>query len=183
MKHIVKIIIVSLIIGLGLPLHVMAQPTELEMERAVLEYVETYHPAHIEEFKHMKLADPEQYEREVTEIWRRTEELKALKREHPGLYDLEIGQEQLEEKAYRLARAYQAAKNKTEELKIKEQLEKTVSEQFDAREKIKEYEVKQMEDELNEVKEKLSQRKTNKKMIVQQRVNQLLNINAGLGWE
>ncbi len=183
MKHIVKIIIISLIIGLGLPLPIMAQPTESGIEKAVMEFVETYHPSHLKEIKHLKVADPGQYEREVVEIWGHIEELKVLRKEKPELYELEIRQEKLEDKTHGLARGYQAVKNKKEKLKIKEQLEEVVGEQFDTREAIKEYELKQMEAELDQVKEKLRQRRANKNMIVDQRLNQLLNINAGLGWE
>ncbi len=183
MRHIIRLVITLLIIGLSLPLYIGAQPIESEMERAVLKYVRTRYPDHLEKFKRMKLADPGQYEKEIKEIWQRTEELKILQKEHPELYGLEIRQEKLEDKTHLLARTYQTAKNEKEKGEIRRQLEKVVSEQFDAREEIKEYEVKQMEAELQEVKGKLRKRKANKNKIVEQRVNQLLNTSAGMGWE
>ena len=191
MKRIIRFVFAMLVINLISPLQSGAQQKEVspgklfgpEMEQAALKFVKTYHPSKVEEFKHIKMGEPDHYAVIIMEIWRRTEELNMLKKEDPQHYDLEIRQEILEEKTSVLAESYQNARNEKERQNIKQQLETAISEQFDIREQIKESEVKKMEAELQRVKEQLRQRKAHKSEIVSRRVKELLNASIGLGWE
>ena len=191
MKRIVVFALVFLLIDLSSSHHSVAQqkesrPTDLpgpEMEQAALTFVETYHASRLDDFRRMKIAQPEQYARTITDIWRRAEQLSILQKEDPQRYDMEIRQERLDEKTFVLAQTSRTAKEEKEKQNTRQQLEASVNEQFDLREQIKEAEVKRMDGELQRVKEKLKQRRANKSEIVKQRINQLLNAGSGLEWE
>ncbi|MEW6365878.1 MAG: hypothetical protein AB1714_14710 [Acidobacteriota bacterium] len=158
-------------------------PPEPRMEEAALKFVQTYHPSRAEDLKRMRAQRPEEYNRVITDIWHRTQGLAALQRDDPARYDLEIRQETLEEKSFVLAQKYRAAKDEREKQDIRKQVEAAVNEQFEVREQMKEADVKRMEAELQQVKEKLKQRRANQSEIVKRRVDQLLSMGEGLEWD
>ncbi len=77
---------------------------------------------------------------------------------------------------------YQAASDDAAKNSILAKLTETVGKQFDARQSVREKELKQLEDQLVKLKAAQSKRTAQKDRIVKDRVQQLINNAEGIGW-
>lgn len=81
-----------------------------------------------------------------------------------------------------LATKYKRATG-TDKSKIKSDLEKNLTYLFDLKEKQREYEVRELESRLDELKKKMAVRKSNRSTIIKRRLEELLGVDEYLEWE
>jgi hypothetical protein len=79
----------------------------------------------------------------------------------------------LERESRELASQYQQA-SKSDRDDVKKKLAEVVTKQFEARQQRRELELKRLEDEIKKIRERIDKGNTDKKQIVDRRVNQLL---------
>ena len=82
----------------------------------------------------------------------------------------------------RLMDHYRATKDENERARIAKELPGLIAMQFDARQEARERELKQLEDQLQKLKELHAKRGQQKEQIIDERVRQLLREADGLGW-
>jgi hypothetical protein len=88
----------------------------------------------------------------------------------------------LEQKSRELLAKYTATEDSDEKAKVVEQLTAAVGEQFDARQGIRQQELKRLEEQLKKLRALHDRRATEKSQIIEDRVKQLLRDADGLGW-
>jgi hypothetical protein len=96
-----------------------------------------------------------------------------MERDDPEMRKLVIAENELEEKtAGTVERFHRAAKDDRE--KIKAELQKLVSEQFDLRQKRRAVEMKRLEEQLQRMRDAAERREKGRKQIIERRVSELL---------
>lgn len=78
--------------------------------------------------------------------------------------------------------AYRRTDDEAEKARIAKALPELVGKEFDARQKIREHELKQLEEQLRKLQELHQRRAKQRDQIVEERVRQLLRDADGLGW-
>jgi hypothetical protein len=89
---------------------------------------------------------------------------------------------ELDKKSFELTRAYHKAKTEQEKATIEADLQLTLSQLFDLREKRKADEIKRLEADLQLTQKKFQERQTNKQSIIKKRLDMLLEKSDGLEW-
>jgi hypothetical protein len=89
---------------------------------------------------------------------------------------------ELEETCYKLAVLHKESKEADKKRGIEAELKNAINDLFELREAARERDMKQLETDLTQMKEMLSQRRANKSQIVQKRLDQLLGKKDDLDW-
>jgi hypothetical protein len=89
---------------------------------------------------------------------------------------------ELEDKCYELAALHKESKEAEKQRRLETELKAAITDLFDLREAEREREMKQLETDLTQMKEKLVQRRANKSQIVQKRLDQLLGKKDDMTW-
>lgn len=84
--------------------------------------------------------------------------------------------------AQQLARKYAQEKGESGREQIKSRLTDVLKEQFDARQKRHQDEIKQLEDQIKKLKDLIEKRQENRQEIIARRLDQMLREAQGLGW-
>lgn len=84
--------------------------------------------------------------------------------------------------AQQLARRYAQEKGESGREQIKSQLTELLKEQFDARQKRHQEEIKELEDQIKKLKDQIEKRQENRQEIIARRLDQMLREAQGLGW-
>ncbi len=84
--------------------------------------------------------------------------------------------------AQQLAQKYAGEKSESGREKIKGQLTELLKDQFDARQKRHQEEIKQLEDQIKKLKDLIDRRQENRQDIIARRLDQMLREAQGLGW-
>jgi uncharacterized membrane protein YccC len=98
--------------------------------------------------------------------------LQSLKTRDPELYKATQEDRDLERQTHDLAEQYRRA-SKDEQAKIKEKLVDIVTKHFEVRQQLRNLEVKRLEQQLKQLRDKIDQRAKNRKEIVEKRVVEL----------
>lgn len=84
--------------------------------------------------------------------------------------------------AQQLAQKYAVEKSESGREKIKSQLTDLLKDQFDARQKRHQEEIKELEDQIKKLKDLIEKRQENRQEIIARRLDQMLREAQGLGW-
>jgi mevalonate kinase len=89
---------------------------------------------------------------------------------------------ELDRQSHDLARQFAKTENRDEREKLRDKLNDTLKQQFDAQQQRRKDEIKQIEDQLKKLRDLMQKREDSKSSIVQRRLEQLLQEADGLGW-
>ncbi len=161
-----------------------------EQQAAVIDFLRAVSPETLRKIAALKAEGdpdrneegPSKYDFELFRIWHeKVSGLHELKSKDPDLYANKLRFMILERECDDLAGRYKNAA-KAEQGGLRSSLAEKVSELFDLREAGRQEEVKKMEAELEELREKLAERQSNKALIVERRVSELLVGSDALKW-
>jgi hypothetical protein len=161
-----------------------------EQQAEVIDFLRSVHPEALVKINRLRAkgdADqkeegPSQYDFELFRVWHeKVAGLHKLKSKDPDTYARKLRFMVLERQCDNLAKRYKKAAE-DEKNGIRSALSEKVSELFDLREAGRQEEVKKMEKELEELREKLAERQRNKGLIVERRVSELLVGSDALKW-
>jgi hypothetical protein len=105
----------------------------------------------------------------------------TLEKNDPELFKLVKKENELDRNSREHVAKYQQAA-KADRSKIKEDLQKVITEQFEARQQRRALELKRFEDELKRLRESMDNREKNRKQIIEKRVSDLLGPDADSGF-
>lgn len=164
--------------GQSRPVHQMSE----EERQQTLEFIQEFSPDRAEHLKKLEKRSPAEYNDILMKAFRQMTELTELKKTNPDIYNEIIKRNKLESQSMDLSKQFRETEDakKKEELKI--QLQTTLAELFDLREKEKEREIKKLETQLNELKNMYQKRKENKATIIEDRLKELLGEKEAMKW-
>ncbi len=97
----------------------------------------------------------------------------GMRQNDPEMEKLMQADFKLDRESHELASQYQQA-SKADRDGIKKKLDEVVAKQFEARQQRRELELKRLEDEIKKIRDRIDKGNSDKKQIVDRRVNQLL---------
>jgi hypothetical protein len=100
-------------------------------------------------------------------------DFQSLKTRDPELYKLMQSDRDMERQTHDMAERYRRA-DKDEQAKIKTTLSELVGKHFEVRQQLRTLEVKRLEQQVKQLREKIDQREKNRKDIVGKRVTELI---------
>ena len=106
------------------------------------------------------------------------EGFESLKTRDPELYKAIQEDRELERQTRDQADQYRRA-DKDEQAKIKDKLVEVVTKHFEVRQQLRNLEVKQLEQQLKQLRDRIGQREKNRKEIVEKRVSELTGADEG----
>ncbi len=172
----------------------LEEPSEHDRERfeelfknpaKLFDVVRDIDPALADELEQLKDTRP----RAVFSVLRRqfpqVMRLALLKDEDPALYQLRVRDLQLTRQADQLADQHRDARKRGDKDAadaIEDQLEPIVVEHFDIRQKVRERELEKLEERIEQLKDALDERDSNKRNLIKQRLAELLGASDARGW-
>ncbi len=146
------------------------------------EYLKNATPKLKEYFKQIKANDERRYYQLLREYYFSNLRYPMMRRKEAELQTTqrEIIEQEIMTEAF--ASKYKNA-NTDEKSKIRQDLEQSLTYLFDLKENQREYEVRELEAQLKELKDKISVRKKNKSTIIKRRMEELLGDDKFLEWE
>lgn len=113
---------------------------------------------------------------------RRENMLQQMKNEDPETQAMHQELLKLEQNVKELAEKYKAESSVKEQNKIKNEIQNTLNEAFDLKLMLEEKKLEQLKNKLNELEKLSEERKSNKKEIIEKRLEFLLQQKENLGW-
>lgn len=161
-------------------------PNEILSEQKreeIMEFIEKYAgPERIRRLNELRLRKPEEYRRHLKRAMMRKRDLERLKEKEPELYEKSLQILELRRESFELVEKYKDAETDKEKEKIKTELSRVVSEQFDLREEVRGARIKRLEEKITRLKEELAERKKNRDEIIERRIDELIDENDYMRW-
>jgi hypothetical protein len=130
--------------------------------------------------KDIKAHDANKYAEYLRELhWRRMENHFMVKGRDRERLELERKITESEIRTEALAIKYESAPSE----EIKKELTKSVRDLFDQKEQQRKWEIEMLENEIKELKKKITSRQQNKETIIRRRVEELLGVEDDLEWD
>jgi hypothetical protein len=146
------------------------------------EYLKNASPEIKEYFKQIKSNDERRYYSLLREYYFSSLRYPLMRRTEAQMQNTQKEIIEQEIKTEALAAKYQKASS-NDKAKVRDDLEQSLTYLFDLKENQREIEVKELESQLRELKDKMNIRKKNKSTIIKRRIEELLGDDKYLEWE
>jgi hypothetical protein len=149
-----------------------------EQETQLLEWMKEHRPEDLERLENLKEENPTAYRWATARAYGVYQQFKMLS---PEMQQAMIARQQARLRSWRLSRAYLQADDDKDRESIRQQLIDSLGEEFDLEQKIREYRLEQMAEQLERLRENLSQRCEHRDTIVENDMNKLLTLERPPG--
>lgn len=153
-----------------------------DWEKIVISKIRSEEPQAVVQLLKKKKKDSARYYSDLAKLWRHYKKLDRLKDENPERYKTEMRQHQLDQKSKRLTNEYRKSKSEARKLEIRAELKTCLFELFELREQQRENKVKELQQEIENLKSMLEYRKNKKEEIVKSRMDELLKKDERIKW-
>lgn len=151
-------------------------------ENIMLDMIKVNEPDEMGDLLEEKKKNPAKYYEKLVRTWEDVKRLNRFKNEDPKRYQQFKRQLHLDRECKNLARQYKKLKNNSKKAAIRTQLKNRLSEFFELREAEKTDKIKELEHELEKLKEMVKFRDKNKDKIIEKRLNEMLDGKKQLEW-
>lgn len=145
--------------------------TETE-ERQIVEFVKAYMPQHYDRLIDLRDTNPRRYRITLRFLRPRVQKLQAMPEATRKAHLREV---KLKVQIYKTTRAYRSADSDGEKLQIRQQLHDLLAEQFDIEQNIQAHRLKQLEEQLQRLKDELKHRNEHREKIITDRLEDILS--------
>jgi DNA repair exonuclease SbcCD ATPase subunit len=150
---------------------------EKEIEE-VMAFLKNNLPELHERMERLRETNKRRFHMMMRRMWPRMRDLMNLPQE---VRQAHIRDSQLKIKVFRAARNLQEADTTEQKNKYRKQLQKLLAEQFDVEQKVRQYRLKQLEEQLDHLKKNLEQREKDRDKIIADRLKRLANRRRPVG--
>ena len=148
----------------------------------IIQFWQENDPESIEEFRHHLDAHPHQRAEIVQRLAEETRKLAETRRKDPEAFELAIQQRRLDRHVRKLGGQLREAKEQPDKERITGELRATLGQLFEAREALREREIKGLEGRIKELRELAKKRRGNKAEIIDRRIKELSGEFDYLKW-
>ncbi len=163
--------------------HPVAKAVLEEGERQFMEYLRENNPEKFERMKALKTKRPDLYLKIVKKGIKEMYLMKKLKEEDPARYKRKKEILKLRNKKRRLVKEYRKCESAERKEEIKKEIKESLDKLFDLKQEENYCKIADVEKKLKKLRKRGETRKRNKKKIINQRFNQIINNAEDLGWE
>lgn len=183
--------IITLLLALGMTMGSPSQAEEHDdegyiqvTEKETLQFLKKNVPGLLEELKEVKREDGErEYKLMLQELQDMLSYYYELKEVSPETADALLRAEQLEQDTYPVAEKIAGSKDDQEKAVLEARLKGMLDEIFELRLKEYAWEIKELESELNEIRNEFERRKKNKDLILNNRMKEIMaEVDEALSW-
>ena len=183
------VIIISLILVIGGFSVLAEEPEERpwhERERPapdeIHEFLEDKLPERAEEMARLREREPEAYRHEIMMIGEMVMRYREMMEHNPELAEAFILSHKMEAECNRLAEEIRETEDQEKQRALRSKLKLLLEKVFDLRLKEPEMHIRNLEKEVNEMKDMIERRKTNKDKIIQRRLKDMTGERNDLDW-
>ncbi len=145
-------------------------------DREIIEFLKTHDLGYMaEELKEVREEEPEEYGEMLEEISHHIREYRELKEHAPELADAMLKSEQLEHKSWLIAEHIGESESTEEKAQLKKELHTVLSKLFELRLLEGAYELRELEEEIQDIRASIERRKKNREKIIERRMNMMLD--------
>ncbi|MCK4532523.1 hypothetical protein KAU39_01950 [bacterium] len=163
--------------------HPVAKAVLEAEERKFMHYVKENDPEKFERMKNLKMEKPNLYLKIVSNGIKEMHIMRKLKKDDPVRYERRKKILQLKGKNWRLGKEYRKCESAERKEEIKKEIKKSLDNLFDLKQEENYCKIDGVEKKLKKLRKRGETRKKNKKKIIDQRFNQIINNAEDLGWE
>lgn len=175
MKKTVEIVLLVMVcfFASGATDFILAQPEINAVERELLEFVRIVNPQMAEKLPEIRQANPQEYKKTMEAVAEHYKNYRHLKAIRPKLAEKMISAAKLEAQAQALAEEYKKTDVSTERESLRTKVKSLLSEALDVKLTMEEARVEHLEQELQTLKTKISQRKQNRDKVIEAKLSEL----------
>ncbi len=152
-------------------------------EEEVLGWLEQHLPEHLEELRQLQRELPEEYEEEIFMIGDMIGYWEELKHTHPEMFERMLEAEKLERRSWQIADEIARAEDDTAKQQFTTELRNILTTIFDIRMEERALEIREIEQELQEMKAIIEKRQAMKQDIIDRHLQEMLSdVDDALGW-
>ncbi len=145
-----------------------------EEEQEALEFIKSISEERYNQIKRVKYSNDRRYGFTISMTLRKKVQIEEMKESNPEMAEVMLRETKLFTSVSLLTEKYKKEKSEDEKKKVKDRLRKLMPDWFEIRLSLKEYEIKQLEDDILNLKEELDYRKKNKDEIIEKQLNRFL---------
>ncbi len=155
-----------------LPPQAKVQLSDEDIAR-IYQFLSQIDPSGPDQLREIQMKDRNRYEHKLQKLYREMLFMDRLKHEQPERYAESVQLRKLSRQSAHLAELFRNNTDESEKNKIKQELTLVLDQLFDLREKEKQEEIKRIKTHLKQLQNQIAERKKNKQLIIQNRLDQL----------
>lgn len=140
------------------------------------------HPRLADRLNEARQRNPERAEWALRQMWPRLHHLVELRSDNPDLYKLRVADQRHKVETLRLVQQLRVARLRNEDPKrieaLREDLRKRVNEHFEVRQRMRQHELEQLAERVEQLRKELSERRANRDELISRYINALLDRKA-----
>lgn len=178
MKKWWTVLIVLIMAGVMIPAWTDEHDDEDEgelSEREVIEFLKENLPQALSELRELKNEDPEDYEESIEGYGEHIQWYYEVREDDPKTAEAMLKAERLDYESWEVMEKYEDAESDAARKAIKDKVEKMLDEIFEARMMESAYEIRELEEEIAEIKAIMEKRRANKDKIIKKQLDDMID--------